>query len=256
MPTFDNHLIYIMTLFKKIIYYISVPKCVGCKARLDINELALCNKCKLEYDDILLRNCSKCGKKLNECFCTNKFLDSHYVHNVVKVFRYLIDEELPTNKLIYSLKHNNRRDVLKLLSEELAKAVKNNIVSLDNFLVTNIPRNRRSYRIEGFDHAVYLAKAVAKLLNIPYQSLLISKTKREQKKSGNRQGRLHNISFEIKKNCPDIKDKNIIIIDDIITSGASMSIAAALLKGEGAKKIIAASLAIAYKDEDDTRLPQ
>ncbi len=255
MPNFDNHLIYIMTLFEKIIYYISVPKCIGCKARLDINELALCRKCKEEYDNILLRNCSRCGKKLNECFCTNKFLDAHYVHNVSKVFRYLINEDLPTNKLIYSLKHNNRRDVLKLLSEELANAIKRNIVSFDNFIITNIPRNRRSYRKEGFDHAVYLAKAVAKLLNTPYEPLLISKTNREQKKAGSRQGRLHNISLEIKKNCPNIKDKNIIIIDDIITSGASMSVAATLLKGEGAKKIISASLAIAYKDEDDTRLP-
>lgn len=246
-----------MKLFDKIIYYVSVPKCIGCKARLDIDDIALCKECKKEYDNIITRNCSRCGKILNECFCTNSFLDSHYVHNVVKVFRYLIDQELPTNKLIYSLKHNNRRDVLRVLSEELSTAITNNIKSLDNYIITNIPRNRKSYRIEGFDHAKNLAKAVARLLNVKYESLLISKTKREQKKAGSRQGRLQNINLEVKKNhIDDIKDKNIIIIDDIITSGASMSIAATILKSEGAKKIISAAIAIAYKDTDETRLPE
>ncbi len=251
----DNHLLYNMTLFEKIIYYISVPKCVKCRRRLDISELALCTECKAEYDNIILRNCSRCAKPLNECFCTNKFLDSNYIHNVSKVYRYLIDQSLSTNILIYSLKHSNRRDVIKFLSIELANAISNNIKDFSNFIITNIPRSRRAYLKDGYDHAALLAKEVARLLGAEYECLLISKTKREQKKSGDKQGRIKNIKFEIKKSCPDIKDKNIIIVDDIITSGASMSAAAKLIKKEGAKKIIAASIAIVYKDEDETRLP-
>ncbi len=237
-----------MKLTDKILFYLSVPKCTSCKRRLTIDERALCADCKAEYDNTVKRNCSICAKPLYECTCTNDYLDSHFMHKVIKVFRYIIKDNLPTNSLIYSLKKDNRRDVLDFLSDELAGAILTSINNPDNYIITSIPRTKGSVVKYGVDHASQLGKSVAIKIGAQYINLLKSRSKLQQKRAGSREERIKNIDFRTRKATSKINGKNIIIIDDIITTGASMGHAATLLKGCGAKKIIGAALAIAYKD--------
>ena len=133
-----------MNLFETLLYYLSAPKCTSCNERLSRTEHALCNECKSEYDNFLRRNCSICAKPLYECSCTNDYLDAHYVHKLIKVFRYKQDGGEKANSLIYSLKRDNRRDVLKFVSEELASSILNSIEVKDGFIVTSIPRIEKS----------------------------------------------------------------------------------------------------------------
>lgn len=237
-----------MKLKDKILFYLSVPKCTCCKKRLVIDEVALCRECKAKYDDTIRRNCSICAKPLYECTCTNEYLDSHYVHKVIKVFRYIIKDDLPTNSLIYSLKRDNRRDVLDFLSDELSGAIITSVKSPESYVITSIPRTGGSVVKYGIDHAELLAKSVAKKIGAKYVKSLTSKSKLQQKKAGSKEGRIKNTDFRIRKTASEINGKNVIIIDDIITTGASMGHAATLLKGVGAKRIIGAAVAIAYKD--------
>ena len=237
-----------MSLFDTLLYYIAPPKCTSCNTRLDRSEKALCQRCKNEYDNTLRRNCSICAKPLYECTCTNEYLDSHYVHESVKVFRYRVEGGEAANSLIYSLKRDNRRDVLKFVSNELASSILNSIDVNDNFIVASVPRIEKSVVKYGIDHAELLGKEVAKILGIKYQKLLISKSKVQQKHTEGREARFKNVNFDIKHRTYDIKGKTVILVDDIVTTGASMGRAATLIKGLGAKKIIGASIAIAYKD--------
>ena len=208
----------------------------------------LCSKCKELYDDTLRRNCSICAHPLYECTCPNEYLDAHYVHKSVKVFRYLVDKDLPTNRLIFSLKKDNRRDVLDFLAKELSDSIKLNIKSLDKYIITSVPRRKNAISKYGFDHAALLAKAVAKKLDIKYVNTLKSEVKREQKFSQSREERFKKLKFKARKKSIDLSGSDVIIVDDIVTTGASMGACAMLLKSMGAKRIIGASLAIAYKD--------
>ena len=76
--------------------------------------------------------------------------------------------------------------------------------------------------------------------------MLISNAKIEQKTLDQSQ-RLKNADFRIVKEI-DLSGKEVIIVDDIITSGASIASAAALIRSLGCKNITAAVVAIAYKD--------
>ena len=60
---------------------------------------------------------------------------------------------------------------------------------------------------------------------------------------------MKNARFDYLNKRIDLSGKTMVIVDDIVTTGASVSVAATLLKGAGAKRIIAASLAIAYNDD-------
>lgn len=237
-----------MNIFKKIIYYITVPKCASCGEKLDIDDLALCKSCKKEYDDHLNRNCSVCAKPLHECTCPNKYLDSHYVHRHIKVYRYKPGVETAPNKLIYSLKRENRRDVLSFLSQELSKSLKTALMYPDKYLFTSVPRMRASKNKYGLDHARELSRKTAKLLGAEYKDLLKSKAKKLQKKTKSTEERISNAAYVIKSSRIDLEGKNIIVIDDIVTTGASIGACATQLKIAGAGKIIGASIGITYKD--------
>lgn len=238
-----------MKLIDKILFYISVPKCVNCGERLNMSERGLCSGCMEEYRNHLQRNCSRCAKPLYECSCSNDYLDAHLVHRLIKVFRYVPDFHNPASALIYSLKRDNNRRVLDFLSDELAGALRSSVPNPADFLFTSVPRRRKATQKYGIDHAALLARATADKLGASYKPLLVSKSKNPQKKSGSIEKRVSNIDVRLKKESTDLSGKHIIIVDDIVTTGASMAACAMILRGAGARTLTGAVLSIAYKDK-------
>ena len=238
----------IKDVFDYSLFLLSVPKCVGCSEKLRFRENAFCPKCSAEFEEIKSRNCSKCAKLLSECSCTTNYLERHFVKKVVKCFRYdMREENLHANALIYSLKRDNRDDVLRKCTDEICTAISNSFTPDDSFIITNVPRRKNAVIEYGIDHSALLAKSVAKRFGLEYVSLLKSNARREQKTLSFEE-RLKNIDFELTTD-KSLKGKSVIIVDDIITTGASVSAAATLIRSLGTRNIYGASLAIAYKDD-------
>ncbi len=235
---------------KRILYYASVPKCVSCDQKLDYDDRGLCKACMEIYRQHKLRDCSRCAKILSQCTCSSFMLKSHSVKQMIKVCRYSRSEQSrPSNYLIYSLKQDNREDVISFLQDELTEALKNNIkFNSKKYIFTNVPRRKKSILNFGFDHSAVLAKRIAESLGVEYRQFLVARSKKAQK-STHGLSRITNAQFDYKRNIKeDLKGKTVIIVDDVATTGASISKCAMLLKGLGAKKIIGAVIAIAYKD--------
>lgn len=238
-----------LKLFDKVLFYISVPKCVGCGERLEYGQLALCSKCLLEYQRIKERNCSCCSKNLCECGCANIFMESHYTRSVSKVFRYFShDNDRVENRLIYSLKEDNRSDVVEFLVSEMSRSISHVVEKPSECVFVNVPRRKSAVKEFGIDHAASLAKSLARKFGASYENILVSRSKQAQKTKHGLIERYQNVNFNYRRKV-DLHNRRVIIVDDIITTGASVGQAAMLLHGLGAKKIYAASVAIAYKDE-------
>lgn len=238
----------IKNIMDRVLFALSVPKCVCCKTRLDYGENALCLKCSAEFEQFKTRNCSRCARKLNMCSCSNDFLEAHYIKRTIKCFRYLNrNDATPGNALIYSLKRDNRSDVLKRCADELEIAIRNSVPTPDSYVFTNVPRRKSAIIEHGIDHSELLARELAKRFDAEYISLLKSNAKKPQK-SLETADRFKNADFYISKNI-DLTGRAVILVDDIITSGASMSKAASLIRSLGSREINAVSLAIAYKDQ-------
>lgn len=238
----------IKNIMDRVLFALSVPKCVCCKTRLDYGENALCLKCSAEFEQFKIRNCSRCARKLNMCSCSNDFLEAHYIKRTIKCFRYLNrNDATPGNALIYSLKRDNRSDVLKRCADELEYAIRNSISDPGGYIFTNVPRRKSAIIEHGIDHSELLARELAKRFDAEYISLLKSNAKKPQK-SLEAADRFKNADFYILKNI-DLTGRAVILVDDIITSGASMSKAASLIRSLGCREINAVSLAIAYKDQ-------
>ena len=224
-------------IWERFLFYISVPTCVSCKSRLDKDESALCTRCIEKRERLKFRLCSRCGKKLHECSCSSEYLENHYVKKLVKVFRYMQRPDmLPLNAPIYSLKRDNRDDVLELCARELTESILLSFPNAKDFIVTNVPRSKKSIVKYGIDHAELLAKSVAVLIGADYKKMLSGIS------------RITNVKFDVIEDI-DLTGKTVLIVDDIVTTGSSMGQAAMLLHGQGAKRIYGAALGIAYKDK-------
>lgn len=235
-------------LIDKALFYISVPKCVGCGERLKYESFALCEKCYESFLEASSRNCSRCSRVLSRCDCSMEYLEKHRVKRVIKLFRYLQREEnRAANSLIYSLKRDNRKDVLEFCANRLAEAILYNVDSTEGTVVTSVPRRRRTILKYGIDHARLLGEQVAGRIGAEYKSLLVSEARVEQKMLHGEERRV-NAKYSIKHR-EDLKGKIVFIVDDVITTGASVGAAADLIRQMGAKEIIAASIGITYKDK-------
>lgn len=195
--------------------------------------------------------CSVCGNVLPECICANKFLENHYVKRLVKMFRYKLPLDrtqlVPSNELIYNIKRIDRRDLIDFVADELCDVIKNNIADWHEFTVTNVPRSKNRVIKYGHDHSQKLAKAIAKKLDVGYSELIVSKQRKAQKKTHG-EDRMKNPRFYCKKRAK-LKSNKVLLVDDIVTTGASMGFCGMLIRGLGAKKIVGVSMAIAYKEQ-------
>ena len=233
---------------RRTLFYISVPECVCCGEKLDLFDTALCKACLSKYSYHKTRTCAVCFKPYDECVCANALLRKGGIKRLVKCYRYVTNEDtLPSNSVIYSLKRDNRRDVLSFLAKELSASIRNGIPSYTDLFITNVARRRKTIVKYGFDHTALLARAVAKELGIPYIKALKSRSKRNQKKLSYKE-RSENARFKVispKK----VAGKRLILLDDVVTTGASMVAAASALKSAGVKSTVSAAIAIAYRDE-------
>lgn len=235
---------------KKLLFLLSVPKCLSCKERLSESDVALCDRCFHKYGEIKNRSCSICGKILIECSCTNGYLNKHFVRGLAKVYRYRnTDEFLPANSILFRLKRKNRNDALEFAASELALAVRSSLPFLDKTtLVTYVPNRKAAIKDNGFDHAELLARAVAQKLEMDFAHLLISLSKKPQKETSGEE-RFSNANFELISDV-ELKGRNLLIIDDVVTTGASMGNSAMLLRALRPKAIYGACFGIAFSDAE------
>ena len=108
-------------------------------------------------------------------------------------------------------------------------------------IVTNCPRKPSRVRRIGGDHSALFAKYIASYLNIPFMSLLKRHDGgKEQKRLNARQRELNVLGkFYINKRY-SCKGKKILLVDDIITTGSTVCECARVLKGAGARRVVAA----------------
>lgn len=138
-------------------------------------------------------------------------------------------------KLIYLFKF--KKDFLA--GEILANMLEGKLADVDKeYILTYIPISKKSKKTRGFNQCEYIAKILSKNLGLKYMETLVKSKETKIQKELSRSERLENIkdSFCIKSNC-NIKGKKFILIDDVITSGATINEGVKTLKENGANKI-------------------
>ena len=255
----------LFTLLKRLVF---VPTCSSCGEKLapfpdkslhTHGKVCFCQSCYKDWLDVRARLCNKCAMPAYKCACIPKSLDKE-IASIPALCFYEPEGIGVQNKIIYSLKRKRNSDLVEYFAFELYTHVINELechnISRESLVFTWIPRRRSAVSEYGFDQSKLLAKALARLFGSRAIPLFLRIGGKEQKKL-NITDRTKNlarslvlnynlIGFPIKEKRDDIslilKGKNVIIIDDIITTGSSVRQAIDLLSTVFNGKIIAATV--------------
>lgn len=146
--------------------------------------------------------------------------------------------------LIDGLKYEGVREAVPLLGAMLAQALATQSFDPKEVQVVPVPLHPRRLRERGFNQAMLLAQDLAQRLNIPYENALKRRRETAQQAKLSRDERHRNVkdAFTVSLSAK-IQKRNIMLVDDVITTGATMASAAGVLKSAGAKEVWAATAA-------------
>ena len=205
--------------------------CMGCAKEIpDGTDFQLCDRCLDEIEFIGDMVCTKCGDRLDgtlHCNACDGF-DYHFDSN-----RSVCYYGQVSASIIKALKYDSRKYYAKHIAKLLAKD-RSVFENID--VITFVPMSNKRRRVRGFNQAEEIAKEVALLVKIPVVEL-IKKVKddgKNQAKSTQKE-RLENLkgTFELTDNAKvEIFKKRVLIIDDVFTTGATLSECAKILKTE------------------------
>jgi competence protein ComFC len=207
------------------------PVCLNCKKSIDDQENFLCQFC---FDEIELNSslyCPKCARRISQksqCHQTNYLLAPATRFNP------------PIPALIYAFKYNKMEKVSVLLSALLISYLKTIKIDLSEYVITFVPLYKSKERARGFNQAQILAEKVCQYFSTtPIKVLEKIKNNPPQAKIKDYLQREKNIAQCFRVVLPQaIAGKNVIIVDDVSTSGATLNEISLTLKKYGAKKII------------------
>jgi len=160
--------------------------------------------------------------------------------NLKKLFCYLPFRG-PIKQAIYTMKYRFSYDIANELAELVYERIKmETSFKGKSILLAPVPIYPAKRRKRGFNQSEEVGKRLARKMGWKFIPNLILKTKNTQSQTTlTRQERKKNVSgtFELNKKYKNLKKYQIVIFDDVYTSGATVSEIAGVLKKEGFKNI-------------------
>lgn len=227
--------------FMKIIDFlfdiISPKKCYSCWKIEDF----LCEDCLLKIRDFE-EKCYVC-KKYSKNYENHKHCieNNNIFYNKILVLKHY--KNFYIKRLVKQWKFYNKPKILEFFCEDLYKKFLENekVKNLENYLVISVPSYFLRRLKRWYNSSEVLAKRFSKISKIKYKNILkkVKQTKQQSKLS--RQERLINLkdSFVFNKKFLDFVNwKNIIILDDVISTWSTINEISRILKQNWAEKII------------------
>jgi len=241
---------------KKFILDILFPiTCLSCGQ----DDVWLCDKCVKNIELLSFQVCPKCEDTISESGRTCYNCKPSNLDGLLVASKY---QENNLSKLVHLYKYRFVEDLHIPLGKILVKAILQSQLPLPD-LILSVPLHTRRLRWRGFNQSELLSKYISQNLTpgleIPVGKNLLTRKKYTppQMKIKKYQERLDNLqnAFAIKTQgtkspfgdlvptTTSLYGKNILLIDDIATTGATLLECAKVLKLNGAKKVFATVLA-------------
>lgn len=210
--------------------------CVGCGRVGGF----LCPNCRRKLPGLPVPLCPKCGRpQISGILCPTCRQLQTEIDGIRSPYRF--DEMI--RKAIHQLKYHNLKAISSCLAELLADYLQSNPLSGET--IVPVPLHPRRLRERGYNQSSLLARKLGKLTNLPVIENCLIRIKEAQP-----QVKAHNIE-ERRKNVIDAfmcrngktSGKQIILIDDVCTSGATLESCAVALKSKGATSVWGLTLA-------------
>jgi len=206
-------------IFKGFLDFLFPQKCLNC----GIRGVIICNKCLMSFPPPLILNVPN-GR--------NTFAATSYDDEIVK-------------KIIWLLKYKGVRTLAKPLADLIFSRLRDEMPQLlknpGGMVIIPIPLSRKRLKERGYNQAELISRFLSDKMSVRFLPDVLYKKKDtiSQVEIKDRKKRLENVKgvFAV-KNPEAVKNKVVILIDDVTTTGATLNEASHILKQSGAKKVV------------------
>ena len=218
-----------MNLWTTALDLLFPPKCPFCQSVLDDPRAPLCPACQPALPGLDEKDSFRKVEHTEGCWSALEYRDA--VRECIHRFKF-------TPVCAYGTP-------LGLLTAQCAQ----NQGGIEADCVTWVPLSRKRRRERGFDQAQLMADEVGKQLGLPVERLLIKKrdTQRQSRLTEHSRRKANVLgAYEVSTDCA-LLGKCILLVDDVVTSGATLSSCALAMKEAGAAQVWCVTLAQAGK---------
>jgi len=216
--------------------YEGVYLCKNCQAKIEINSIFKCALCHQESN--LGQVCNHCQK---DTFLKTIWVATDYNNKILQC-------------LIHNLKFQYIEEISSILGNLVIKYLNNFEIfkkfeiTSENSIIVTVPLHKKKLLKRGFNQSDLLAQEISNYFKIPFVNL-ISRQKNTQTQIGlDRQARQKNVQDAfILNNYNSYKNKKIILIDDVVTTGSTLKECAKILQKNGFEEIY--GLVIAQRED-------
>lgn len=211
--------------------------CPSCNHKLLNNEISVCQKC---ISSIELADQTRIDFEYDKKFTAQKVISGF-------TSLYVFEKDKELQEILHHFKYNRRFRIGITLGIKTAIIRRQTISDWNIDLIIPVPLHHLKKAERGYNQSHYIAKGLSKTLIIPTKEKSLKRIRyTESQTLKNITDRELNVKNAITvKNKKRVKGKNILLVDDVITTGATISECARQLLKCGAKKIYAISVAIA-----------
>lgn len=216
--------------------------CLGCGRSLGANEKILCAHCRINLPET-----GQHREPYNQDLL-NKFAGKVPIAFLVS-FVYFTKGGI-VQKLIHQIKYKGQKEAAKELANWYGYQLKMESHLVDNVdLLVGVPLHKSRLNQRGYNQADWIAEGLSEALSIPARTdVLVRKRFRSSQTRKNRMERWENVKtvFDV----PDYREvvgKNIVIVDDVLTTGATLEACAAELLKAGCRSVGVLTIAATHR---------
>lgn len=226
-----------MKLLSAIFDFILPRFCPSCQNKLTLNEKLICENCRSTF--------VYADEELLQFEYERKFSDSKIISDFYSLL--VFEKSSPLQQIVHQIKYQKKFLLAVELGKMLGSSLLKNKTEWEVDIILPVPLHSLKKAERGFNQSFYIAKGISKVTNLPVsQSILKRKRYTESQTKKNLLERAENMSeaFAVKR-AEKINGKNVLLIDDVITTGATIRECGKILQECGAANIYAASIALA-----------
>jgi len=230
-------------LLKSLADFVYPPICYGCDTEID--EGLVCEGCRLALFTHELAVCPKCGRPCTRTAETCGQCRTAFSLSRVRALGLYVP---PFDKLVQAFKYSGKTKVGELLGLALSALVQQDEVLSAADAVCPVPLHPARLRERGFNQSLLLAAAISISTSIPLAEYITRiKNTSTQTAKPKPEDRMKNLAgaFRLRSDAR-VGGKTVLLVDDVMTTGATLDQAAQPLLRGGAASVLGVVVAAAH----------
>jgi ComF family protein len=227
-----------------IIDFVLPPHCIICSGYLSQQEKVVCNVCWDNLEVLPSPFCPVCKNFLEQ---GNLFCKICTERKNLCAVRSLGIFDNYYQKMIHGFKYQQKMSLGQRLGKRLGEKLKDDKLTSGFDCIIPVPLHSTRKRERGFNQSEILAQELSDLIHIPVLKKILKRTRNTKDQTKlTPEERIENVKGAFALKDPEkIEGKRIILVDDVITTGATLGECARVLSKAGADKIMGATIAVA-----------